>query len=141
MIVMTMKFDTETIRLMALFENLTGASVKDCILDNSVIYIVVDEGEIGVAIGKNGASVQHAEKKIGKMIKLFEYSKDIAQFVKNLIPQTTDVKIRNENEKVIVEIRVDKADRAIVIGRDGKNLKLLKELLQRNYTVNDLIIR
>src|SRR3989344_4512398 len=131
MIIMAMTFDTETIRLMALFENLTGAPVKDCIIDNGVVYFVVDEGKIGIAIGKNGSSVQHAEKKIGKTIKLFEYSKNVEQFIKNLIPKANDIKIRNEENKSIVEIRIEKGDRAMVIGRDGKNLKLLKELLER----------
>lgn len=61
-------------------------------------------------------------------------------FIKNLIPQATEIKIKN-GEKISVEVRVEKKDRAIVIGREGKNLKLYKELLERNHGVNELIIR
>ena len=138
---MTLTFDTETIRLMTLFENVTGAPVKDCLIENDTIYFIIEEGKVGIAIGKNGNSVKHAEKMVGKTIKLFEFSKELNKFVKNLIPQATEVRIRNENEKVIIEIRVEKKDRAVVIGRDGRNLKLFKELLQRSHKVNDLIIR
>lgn len=135
------RFDTETIRLMTLFENVTGAPVKDCITDDNVVYFVIEEGKVGVAIGKNGNSVKHAEKVIGKIIKIFEFSSELSHFVKNLIPQVVEVKVRSENDRTIVEIKVGKKDRAMVIGRDGKNLNLFKQLLQRTYGISDLIIR
>ena len=138
---MTMKFDTETIRLMVLFENLTGASLRDCVVDEDVIYFIVDEGKIGMAIGKDGTSVKNAEGVINKTIKLFEFSSDLSKFVKNLIPKAIGVTVSNEDDKIIVEIKVDKSDRPMVIGRDGKNLKTFKELLKRSHNVNDLIVR
>jgi N utilization substance protein A len=135
------RFDTETIRLIALFENVTGAPVKDCITDNNIIYFVIEEGKIGIAIGKNGNSVKHAEKIIGKTIKIFEFSNELSRFVQHLIPQVVEVKVKNDSGKVIVEIKVEKKDRAMVIGRDGKNLSLFKQLLQRTHSINDLVIR
>jgi len=141
MVIMAQKFDTETLRLMTLFENVTGATVKDCIIDGNVIYYVVDEGKVGIAIGKNGASVRHAEKLSGRMIKLFEFSKELTKFVKNLIPQATEIKIKNSDGGTVVEIKIEKKNRAMVIGREGKNRKLFKELLQRNHNVSDLIVK
>jgi len=135
------RFDTEIIRLMTLFENVTGAPVKDCITDNNTVYFVIEEGKVGIAIGKNGNSVKHAEKIIGKTIKIFEFSNELFRFVKHLIPQAVEVKVVNENDKTIVEIKVEKKDRALVIGRDGKNLNLFKQLLQRTHGINDLVIR
>lgn len=140
---MEIKFDTETIRLITLFESLTDAPVKDCLIDNenNTIYFIINEGKVGIAIGKNGCSVRRAEKIIGKNIKVFEFSKDLSVFLKNLIPQTNEIKIRNESEKIIVEIKVDKNSKALVIGRDGKRIRLFKELIQRNHSVDELIIR
>jgi N utilization substance protein A len=138
---MTIKFDTETIRLMTLFENLTGTSVKDCLIDENTIYLVVGEGELGIAIGKNGNSVKNAENMMNKTIKLFEYSDDLSKFVKNLIPKVTSVTIHNQDDRVVIEVRVEKNDRAMVIGRNGKNLKIFKELLKRSHNVSDLIVR
>ncbi len=139
---MVLIFDMETIRLITLFENLTGTTVKDCLIDDSknTVYFVVGEGKVGMAIGKNGDSVKNVENLIKKNIKLFEFSSDLNNFVKRLIPQTTEVKIRNE-DKVMVEVKVDRKDKAMIIGRDGRNLKLYKELLERSYGVNELIIR
>ncbi|MFH8086290.1 MAG: NusA-like transcription termination signal-binding factor [Candidatus Aenigmatarchaeota archaeon] len=140
---MSITFNTETIRLITLFENLTGARIKDCLVDkeSNTVYFLVEEGMIGIAIGKNGNVVRNAEKLIGKNIKIFEFSKDLKTFVKNLIPQANEIRIKNENNLVKVEIKVDKKEKPLVIGRDEKNLKILKQLFQRNHKVNDLIIR
>ncbi len=136
-------FNTDTLRLMTIFEELTGAPVKDCLLDedSNTIYIVIEEGKIGIAIGKNGGNVKHAEEMIKKNIKIFEFSKEAASFVKNLIPQVHEVTIKTEDNKTIVEIKVDRNSKAMVIGREGKNIKIFKELLQRNHNIDDLIIK
>ena len=138
---MTIKFDTETIRLMTLFENITGSSVKDCIVEENTVYFVVDEGKLGIAIGRNGNSVKNAESVINKVIKLYEFSNDLNRFVKNLIPKATGVTINNDGDRIVVEAKVEKSDRPMVIGRDAKNLKICKELLKRSHNVSDLIIR
>jgi N utilization substance protein A len=138
---MPVTFDTDTIRLINLFENITGAPVKDCLVAENIVYLVIDEGKVGIAIGKNGNSVKHAENIIGKTIKLFEYSSNLEKFVKNLIPQANEVKTDKKEGKLIVEIRVEKKDRALVIGRDSKNLKLFKEILHRNHKIDELIVR
>lgn len=140
---MQVTLDTETIRLITLFENLTGAGVRDCLVDNaaSVVYFVIEEGEVGKAIGKNGSIVKKTENLIKKDIKLFEFSNDVERFVRNLIPQTNLVKLKNENGRNVMDIWVDKRYKAVVIGRDGKNLKIFKELLQRNHDVSKVMVR
>ena len=140
---MPVTLDTETIRLVTFFENLTGAGVKDCLVDkeNGVIYFVMNEGDVGKAIGKNGSVIKKTENLIKKDIKVFEFSNDLERFVKNLIPKIISVKLKTENGKNIVDVWIDKNDKAIVIGRDGKNLKVYKELLERNHNVNGIVVR
>lgn len=140
---MVITFDTERIRIIALFENLTNASVKDCLIDHetNTIYFVIDEGKMGFAIGKNGSSIKNAEKILGKNIKVFEFSKNLSEFVKNLIQKVEEIRIKSENEKITVEVKVDKKFKPMIIGRDGKKLKIFKELLERNHKVSDLIIK
>ncbi|MCS7105798.1 MAG: NusA-like transcription termination signal-binding factor [Candidatus Aenigmarchaeota archaeon] len=140
---MSLTFNTETIRLITLFENLTGARVKDCIVDKetNTVYFLIEEGMVGMAIGKNGNVVKNAEKLIGKNIKIFEFSKDLKTFVKKLIPQANEIRIKNENSCVTVEVKVDKKEKPLVIGRDEKNLKILKKLFERNHKVSNLVVR
>lgn len=138
---MVIKFDTETLRLMTLFENLTGVPVKDCLVEDNIVYFLVNEENVGMAIGKNGNSVRNIENVINKTVKIFGFSSDLSKFVKNLIPRAIDVKVNNQEGKKIVEVSVEKSDRPLIIGREGKNLKILKEFLKRNHNVDDLVIR
>ena len=140
---MDITFDTETIRLITLFENVTRATIKDCFIDGAsrAVYFIVDEGKIGLAIGKNGESVKHVEKLTKKHIKVFEFSNDLATFVKNVIPYVTSATIRTNGENTIVQISVEKNHKAMVIGRDGKNLELYKKLLMRNHGVTGLMVK
>jgi len=140
---MKLTFDTETIRMITLFENITRAPVKDCIIDNdtNTIYFIIEEGKLGVAIGKNGNNVKRVERVTGKTIKLFEFSNDIVSFAKKIIPQATAIRVRNEEGKVKVEVRVEKKNRPIVIGRGRRNLRIYKELFKRNHKVDDLLVR
>jgi N utilization substance protein A len=139
---MTLTFDTETIRMITLFENLTDTIVKDCIVDNfnKTVYFVIEEGKVGMAIGKNGESVRHVESLIKKRVKIFEFAGNLDNFIKKLIPQASDIRIK-DGEEIKVEVTVDKKDKALVIGRDEKNLKLYKELLERSHKVTELVIR
>ena len=122
---------------MNLFENLTGVQVIDCVIEENVIYLVVEEGKMGFAIGKNGSIIRRVERALGRPIKIFEHSKELQKFVKNLIPQAQEIKIQQGR----VEVKVDKTLRPVVIGRDSKNLKILKKILHRNFKVEDLVIR
>lgn len=126
--------------MMTIFENLTGAKVKDCVVSENSAYIVVEKGMLGIAIGKNGSSVRRVEKALNKTIKLFEFSDDLKTFVKNLIPNSNSVNVRETGGRKTVEVRVSNAEKPIVIGREGKNLKILKELVKRSHEA-ELIIR
>ena len=134
---MLQKFDTKTIHTMNIFENYTGVAVIDCLIEEEVVYIIVEKGKVGLAIGKNGSLIKRVEKVLGKNIKVFEYDENLVNFVKNLIPQAQEIVVKDK----IVEVKVNKRDRGIVIGRNSKNLKIIKALLERNHGVKDVIIR
>ena len=136
-------FDTDTLRLMTLFENITHAPAKDCIVESSgrYVYFVVPNGKVGSAIGRNGANVKSVQAAIKKDVKIFEFSDDLETFVRNLIPQARDVKVSDAEGGKRVEVKVEGGKKALVIGREGKNIKLFKELLRRNHDVDDLVVR
>ncbi|MCD6226268.1 MAG: NusA-like transcription termination signal-binding factor [Candidatus Aenigmarchaeota archaeon] len=137
---MARDFTTETMRLLTLFENITNVPVRDCFLDNGVVYYIVEENKARLAIGKDGVSIKNAEKIIGKKIKIYEYSPDLEKFVKNLIPQTKEIKII-KNDENIVQIKVSKNDKGFVIGRGGEKIKIYKEILKRIHNVVDLQVK
>ena len=138
---MTITFNTETIRLLTLFENMTNAPVIDCFTDNDVVYYIVEEGKIGLAIGKNGNSIKNVERVVGKRVKVFEYSKNLEKFVKNLIPQCKEINVTGDRGMLKVEIKVSRNDKGFVIGRGGEKIKIYKEILKRVHNISDIRVK
>lgn len=137
---MPIVFDTETIRIITLFENITSVNVKDCIIQDDTIYILVDDGELKKLLKKR-LLLKMVEKLLGKKIKIFEYSKDVVGFLKKSVPKLISLRIRNEDGKKTVEIRVDKSVKGLVIGRNKRNLKIYKKFLERHYGISELKVR
>ncbi len=139
------KLTTEGIKYIALFESLTGAVTKDCVIDedNDRVIFVVKKGDVGLAIGKRGVNIARVKKTIGKNVEVIEHSEDPVEFVKNLF---TPIKIKNVNimdkkeGKTIALIDVYERDKGLVIGKGGKNIKKAKMLVRRHHNIDDVQI-
>ena len=137
------KLTEDCMGLISQFERLTGAGSRDCIIDdrNNRIIFVVNPGEMGLAIGKKGASIKKASEVMGKKIEVVEYSTDVTQFLKNcfLPAQVTSVEFEeDETGEPIALIDVRDEDRGIAIGKEGKNIFKAKKLAQRQHNIADV---
>lgn len=133
---MKVTLDQNAIQSISLFQNLTGSSVVDAINEGDEIYFVIAQGQYGSTVGKNGAKIKNAERVFKKSIKVFEYSENLEKFIRNIIPfQEISV-----NDKVIT-IRIKQADKAKVIGRGGKNIKIINKFLQRLFDMEELKVK
>ena len=72
-----------------MFQNITGSDVTDCIDNPEDIYFVVKENQYGLAVGKNGVKIRHAERLMKKGIRVFEYSPDVKMFIANVVNRAT----------------------------------------------------
>ncbi len=135
----------DCMRLISQFENLTGASSRDCVIDerNQRIIFVVNPGEMGRAIGKKGTSIKRASDEMGKRIEVVEYTSDPEQFLRNcfLPAQVTSVEITEEDDERIATVAVRDEDRGIAIGKDGKNIFKAKKLAQRQHDISDVRLK
>jgi len=128
------EFDIDTIGVIVTFENMTGTEVRDCMITNETIYFLVNEGKVGIAIGKGGQIIKNAERAFRKSIKVLEWNPDIQIFIKNMVPQAQKVNIKGEQATVSI---VNK-DRGAVIGKGGQNIKTVRSFLERNSSIKDL---
>jgi len=128
------EFDIETIGVIVTFENATGTEVRDCLIGDDSIYFLVNEGKVGMAIGKGGQVIKNAEMMFRKSIKVLEWNPDINIFVKNLVPQALKITIKGDQATVSIVAK----DRGAVIGKGGQNIKNLRELLERNSSLKDI---
>ena len=130
------KFDSESMKLMAFFEANSGAKVKDCIPNEKLIFII-EESEMGRAIGRNGANIKKMERMLKKKIKLAEFSSDVLQFVRNLAypVEVHDVRIE---EGIVTIYGKDTATRAMLIGRERHNINNLTGIVRRYFDVKEI---
>jgi len=139
------KFDTDQIRYIAIFESITGAAVKDCVVnkeDNRVTF-VVSKGEIGKAIGRGGSKIRRLRELIGKPVDIIEYSDDPEQFIVNVFQPAKIKKVhisdRKDGRKVAL-VEVSERDKGRAIGKGGKNIERAKALVKRHHEIDDILI-
>ncbi|HUU76428.1 MAG TPA: NusA-like transcription termination signal-binding factor [Methanoregulaceae archaeon] len=134
----------DCMRLISQFERLTGAGSRDCVIDerNNRLIFVINPGEMGLAIGRNGSSIKKAMEVMDKKIEVVEYSPDPEQFLRNcfLPAKVTLVTLEEDEGSLVAYIEVNDEDRGIAIGKEGKNIFKAKKLAQRQHDIADVLL-
>ncbi|MFH0868180.1 MAG: NusA-like transcription termination signal-binding factor [Candidatus Woesearchaeota archaeon] len=130
------KYNSDVMKYISLFESLTGAKVKDCIVNDSIFFIV-HENEIGRAIGKQGSNIKRVENTLNKKIRLAEFSNDIPQFIQNLI-YPLKVKEVKEEEGIVTIYADDTKTKGMLIGRDRRNINSTTEIVKRYFKILEI---
>ena len=134
---MEIKLSTENIRTIALFEKITKIHAKDCIITDNSVYFLVDAKKMGVAIGKNGANIKELRRILGKNVKIFGYSSSLEEFVGNIIPNIKTLDIAGKN----VMVSIPREDKLTVIGKNGENINVIRDILKRHFRVESFKLR
>ena len=139
------KLTTDQIKLMSLFQNITKATAHDCIEDEKRdrIIFVVNEGKMGLAIGKGGAHIKSLQSKIDRSVELVEYNEDPIQLLKNILHETyiTDIKISERLDGSFqANVEVDGAKKGVVVGREGRNAEKARILARRYFNITYVMI-
>ncbi len=139
------QFTNREMQYIALFESVTSATVKDCIIDDKLnrIVFVVKEGEAGVAIGRKGKNIRLLERITGKKHEIIEHSDDPVQFIKNALKpaRVNDVRIvKKPDGKVIAIVSVNPKDKGVAIGKNGRNAERIRFLAKRYFNIHNVTI-
>ena len=139
------KITCDEMRYIALFESVTNATVKDCIIDEEQgrVLFVVGEGQLGLAIGKGGRNIHTLERMTGKKQEIIEYSEEPAQFIKNALKpaDVREVRISERTDgKSIAVVAVNPKDKGVAIGKNGKNAERLRFLAKRYFDIQNVSI-
>ena len=139
--------------LLSLFNNLSGAIIKDCLTfespenNSEIIIFLVKKEDVGKAIGKAGEHVKDLMNKLQKKIDVIPYSEKLEQFIQFILNTSKnsisvqDIEIKeNKNEKKTVIISVKPQDRGKAIGKEGSMIRKIKLLVTRHFEVDNVII-
>ena len=139
------KLTTDQMRLMSLFQNITKATARDCIEDEKRdrIIFVVNEGKMGLAIGKGGSHIKSLQNKIDRAVELVEYNEDPVRLLKNILNEKyiTDIQISKRlDESFQATVTVDPTKKGVVVGREGRNAEKARLLARRYFNITYVMI-
>lgn len=141
----SIKLTMDQMRKISLFQKITKVTPRDCIDDEKQdrLIFVVNEGKMGLAIGKNGSNIKSLQNLLKRNIELVEYYNDPIKFLKNLL-----------NAKLINEVKISKRadgspqaivlvnpnNKGLVVGRAGRNAEKARLLAKRYFDIPSVVI-
>jgi transcription termination/antitermination protein NusA len=139
------KLTSDELRLMSLFQNITGAVARDCIVDDRMdrVIFVVNKGQMGLAIGKGGSTIKQLQNVVSKKVELVEYSDDPSAFLSNVLnsEMINEIKINDKfdgtRQAVVV---VDQRKKGAVVGKEGRNAEKARLLAKRYFQISTVMI-
>lgn len=141
----TIKLDSECLKHINLFQSVTKASVKDCIIDNDRILFVVNKGQAGLAIGKSGVNIKNLRRLLKKNIEVIEFSESLPEFLNNVfrplkVTEVIDSESGNGLRKVIkvsIESENEINPKALARSKARKS----RDLLKKYFNIDDINIQ
>ena|SRR3989344_406030 len=135
---MGIKYDTNTIQLINLFESVSSVKVKDCLVNENITFIV-NKGDMGKAIGRKGVKIKKVEALLKKKVKIIEFNDDVCKFIQNFLAPLNVEGVSISDNKKLVNIKVNGIGlKAKIIGRNNKNLNNLKNVVSRYFKVESI---
>ncbi|MGA2875469.1 MAG: NusA-like transcription termination signal-binding factor [Nitrososphaerales archaeon] len=139
------KLTSEELGLMSLFQNISGATARDCVIDPKIdrVIFVVTKGEMGLAIGKSGETIKKVQKVMGKQVELVEWSDDPKQFIMNsLNPQLiTEIRMSESPDGAkTATVVVDEKKKGAILGKGGRNAEKARLLAKRYFSIETIHI-
>lgn len=136
------KLDAETLRIFAMFEGLTRTSLKDVIDEEERIIFVVEEGQIGRAIGKGAINLKRLRENLGKEVVLIGFASEREAFVKNVFHKfkVESIEWEDRNGDIIAHVKVPQEEKGKAIGKGGRNIQLARTLMKRHHQVADVSV-
>lgn len=128
-----MKLTLKTISHITLFENVTGAKVKDCIQKDNGLIFIIEEGSIQRA----ARGLRKVEHMLKKPVKIIGHSEDLKKFITNLIYPEEPDNIRQDEKIIYIETK-DNQTKGRIFGRSRERLQWINELVKKYFDIDEV---
>lgn len=136
----------EELKYAQLFHMATGIEPLDVVIDEEFrrIIFVVDKGMAPLAVGRNGTNIKLLKQYIKSFdIEVIEKGDTPEELIQNsLYPaRILNVKLaRSSDGQIIAYVSVAPEDKAIAIGRSGKNINRARLLAKRYFNIARVVL-
>ena len=137
------KITQDEMKFIQLLQNMTGATIVDCIIDDETIIFTVKKGEVGLAVGKGGEKIRRFRTMTNKQVEIYEYMNEAEKFIRNALKpaKVKDIRLVDRMEgKKIAMVTVEPKDKGIAIGKNGDNIKKIRFLSKRYFQLDTVVI-
>ncbi|MEM2095589.1 MAG: NusA-like transcription termination signal-binding factor [Candidatus Caldarchaeum sp.] len=139
------KLTEKEMKYIQMFETVTGAAVIDCVEEGETLTFIVRQGDMRKALSNKGSKIKELVRVFKKRIKVVEFTTDASAFIKNLLypAEVIDpVKISERPDgKTVAMVTVNPRDKGVAIGKDGKNINLVRLLAKRHFNIEHISIQ
>ncbi|MFZ0326916.1 MAG: NusA-like transcription termination signal-binding factor [Nitrososphaeraceae archaeon] len=139
------KLTSNELRLMSLFQSVTSVTARDCVVDDKMdrVIFIISKNQMGLAIGKGGATIKQLQNVVARKVELVEYSDDASEFIGNVLnsDMIKEIRIdeRTDGTKQAIVV-VDAKKKGIVVGREGRNAEKARLLARRYFQISNVFI-
>jgi len=135
--------DNRILGYMALFEKVARVELKECLENEDMVLFVVLEKRLAEMFKRNDNAIAELKERINKHILVVEYSRDLMLFVKNIFYRfgVKEININWKEGQTNVLVTVEQNEVGKAIGKEGRNIKLFRDAVQRYYNIKSLNIK
>jgi N utilization substance protein A len=134
-----MKISNQEILLINALQDFSGVTARDCIINDKSIIFVVNQKDVGNAIGKKGEKIKRLRKKLKKNIEIYGYCDKAENFIRNSLRGIKINEIKADEKEQTFFLMLDSENKRKLIGTN--KLKKIKEIMKRNYNIGNIKIR
>ncbi len=136
-------FSNEVMQYINMASGILRVDILDCLQSDDRLIFIVKKGQLGAAIGSKGKNLEKLRTLFKKQIKFVEYDEDKERFVQNLCKpyKIKTVSLEGSDDAIVAKITVETSDKSKLIGKDGRNIDIIRKLAQRHHTIKDVQIK
>ncbi len=135
--------DNRIMEMRALFDRVARVEVRECIENEDMVLFIVPEKKMAEMFKRNQNVVANLKEKINKHILIAEYSRDTISFVRNLYFRygVKEIDVKWDQGQIDIQVAVDPNEVGKAIGKEGRNVKLMKDAISRFTEIRSLSIK
>ena len=133
----------EDMQYISMANKVTKTDIVDCISKEDKIIFIVKKGQLGAAIGIKAKNLDKLRGLFKKTIKFVEFDSDKQRFIINLFKpyKINSVTLDGDNNTAIAKVEVNVGDKSKIIGKDGRNIEIIRNLARRHHGIKDVQIK
>jgi len=136
-------FSNETMQYISMATKITKTEILDCLNTDDKLVFIVKKGQLGAALGLKAKNLEKLRNIFKKTIKFVEFDEDKQRFIHNLCKpyKISNITLEGDDENTVAKVEVEISDKSKIIGKDGRNIDVIRRLARRHHSVKDVQIK